>query len=90
MRKTVFGVSDQVRHNQAVQQQNIARGLIFRLKKAEELHYPRSENKGADQLICIFFFAYAKGRFFHDAAHVERDEQRLGVPESACSRPVQG
>ena len=28
-----------------------------------------SENKGADQLICVFVFAYAKSRFSHDAAH---------------------
>ena len=33
------------------------------------------KNKGADQVItaqltCVFVFAYAKSRFFHDAAHI--------------------
>ena len=37
-----------------------------------------SENKGADKLrnnttplICVFVFAFAKGRFPHDAAHIK-------------------
>ena len=50
MRKPVFGVSDQVRHNQSVDLQKIARGLKFRIKEVEGLYYPYSENKGADQL----------------------------------------
>ena len=41
-RKQVFGVSDQVDTNLPVQSQNQA--------KEEELYYPCSENKGADQL----------------------------------------
>ena len=36
--------------NQAVQLQKMARGLKFRIKKVEILHYLCSENKGADQL----------------------------------------
>ena len=36
--------------NQAVQPQKMARGLKFRIKIEEELHYLCSENKGADQL----------------------------------------
>ena len=36
--------------NRAVQPQKMARGLKFRFKEVEELHYPCSENKGADQL----------------------------------------
>ena len=37
-----------------------------------------SGNRGADQLhglqlICAFVFAYAKGRFSHDAAHILKD-----------------
>ena len=36
--------------NQAVQLQKMARGLKFRISKAEGLHYLCSENKGADQL----------------------------------------
>ena len=35
--------------NQAVQSQKQARSLKFRIKE-EEVHYPCSENKGADQL----------------------------------------
>ena len=36
--------------NQAVQLQEMARGLKFRIKGVEGLYYPCSENKGADQL----------------------------------------
>ena len=36
--------------NRAVQSQKMARGLKFRIKVAEGLYYPYSENKGADQL----------------------------------------
>ena len=36
--------------NRAVQPQNMARGLKFRIKIEEELYYPCSENNGADQL----------------------------------------
>ena len=36
--------------NRPVQRQKMARGLNFRIKKEEELHYSCSENKGADQL----------------------------------------
>ena len=35
----------------------------------EGLCFLCSENKGADQLICTFVFAYAKSRFSHDLAH---------------------
>ena len=34
----------------AVQPQKMVRGLKFRIKVVEGLHYPYSENKGADQL----------------------------------------
>ena len=50
MRKPVFGVSDQLQKNRAVQPQKMARGLKFRIKVVEGLYYPYSENKGADQL----------------------------------------
>ena len=62
--------------NQAVQLQKMPRGLKFRIKIEEELHYPCGGNKGADQLrvtaklICVFVFAYAKSRFSRDAAHI--------------------
>ena len=36
--------------NQAVQSQKQARSLKFRIKEEEEVYYPCSENKGADQL----------------------------------------
>ena len=36
--------------NQAVQSQKMARDWKFWIKKVEELYYPCSENKGADQL----------------------------------------
>ena len=52
-RKPVFGVSDQVRQKQAVQRQKMARGLKFRIEKAEGLYYLNIENKAADQL-CSF------------------------------------
>ena len=42
----------------------------------EELYYPSSENKGADQLgtaklICVFVFAYADCWFSHAAAQIK-------------------
>ena len=59
--------------NQAVQLQMMARGLKFRKKEEEGLHYPCRENKGADQLICFFVFAYAKCWFSHDAAQLLKE-----------------
>ena len=50
MRKPVFGVSDQVDTNRAVEPQKMVRDLKFRILVVEGLHYPCSENKGADQL----------------------------------------
>ena len=50
MRKPVFGLSDQVHTNQAVQPKKIARGLKFRINLEKGLYYPCSESKGADQL----------------------------------------
>ena len=50
-RKPVFGVSDHgPTKNQAVQRQKMARGLKFRIEKAEGLYYLNIENKAADQL----------------------------------------
>ena len=71
--------SDTIRH---VQSQKQARSLEFRTLVEEELYYPSSENKGADQLrgyreaivtaklICAFVFAYADCWFSHEAAHI--------------------
>ena len=36
--------------NRAVQAQKQAKSLKFRIQEEEELYYPCSENKGADQL----------------------------------------
>ena len=36
--------------NQAVQSQKQARSVKFRIEEEEEVYYPCSENKGADQL----------------------------------------
>ena len=47
----------------------MVRGLKFRIYEEEGLYYLCSENKGADQLICTFVFAYVNSRFSHDAAH---------------------
>ena len=61
--------------NQAAQSQKQARSLKFRIKE-EEVYYPCSENKGADQLrgtaklICVFVFAYANCWFSHVVAHI--------------------
>ena len=51
--------------------QNMARGLKFQILEEEGLYYLCSENKVPDQLwlTYTFVFAYAKSRFFHDAAH---------------------
>ena len=62
--------------NRPVQSQKQARCLKFRIQE-EKLHYPCSENKGADQLrsntaklICVFVFAKAKIWFSLDAAQM--------------------
>ena len=48
-RKPVFGVSDT--KTRAEKPQKMPRGLKFWIyKEVERLHYPCSENKGADQL----------------------------------------
>ena len=50
VRKLVFGFPTRSDTNQPVQSQKQARGLKFWLYVVEELYYPSSENKGADQL----------------------------------------
>ena len=56
--------------DRAVRPQKMAIDLKLRSKEEDGLYYLCSGNKGADQLICVFVFAYAKGRFSHDAAHI--------------------
>ena len=62
MRKTVFGVSDQVWHKPGCAATEDGGGLKLRIKEEEGLYYLCSENKGADQLrgyrkadLCICF-----------------------------------
>ena len=50
MRKPMFWFPTWSDTNQAVQVQKMARGLKFRIHEVEELYYPCSESKGADQL----------------------------------------
>ena len=50
MRKPSSGYPTKSDTNRAVQSHKMARGLKFRIKVEEGLHYPCSENKGADQL----------------------------------------
>ena len=80
VRKSVFAVSDQVRHKPVCTQQKMARGLRglkFRIEKVEGLYYSCSENKGADQLrgyreadLRLCFRIYVKICFSHDTAHM--------------------
>ena len=39
--------------NRAVQAQNMARDLNFRMYEVKGLYYPSSENKGADLRVCF-------------------------------------
>ena len=50
MRKPTFWFPTWSDTNRAVQPQKMARGLKFRIYVVEEVYYPCSENKGADQL----------------------------------------
>ena len=75
VRKSTIWVPTRSDTNRAVQSQNMVKGWKFWISKVEELYYPCSENKGADQpravtakLICAFVFAYADCWFSHAAA----------------------
>ena len=50
MEKTTMWFPNRFDTNQAAQPQKQARSLKFRIKEEEEVYYPCSENKGADQL----------------------------------------
>ena len=68
----------------------MAKGLVFRILKEEELHNLCSDNKGADHLCgpvrtCAFDFAYAKGKFSHDAAHLRTVVFKIPGPGHFCS-----
>ena len=60
MRKPVFGVSNQVRHNPGcIQPQKMARGLKFRIWVVEGLYYPYSEKQTAS------LFSHMQKSCFH-------------------------
>ena len=71
VRKPVFGVSGQVRHNRAAQPQKMARGLKFCMKRDFTIYVAKTKAlisfAVTAKLICVFVFAYAKSRFSHDA-----------------------
>ena len=50
MRKPTIWVPTRSDTNRPVQSQKMVRGWKFWIKKVQELYYPCSENKGADQL----------------------------------------
>ena len=50
VRKPVFRVSDQIRHEPGCTTTEDDTGLKIRIKEVEGLYYLCSENKGADQL----------------------------------------
>ena len=71
--------------NRPVHAQKQDRSLNFG-KQEEEVHYPCSENKGADQLrnfcnftaklICVIVFAYADCWFSHEATQTQKKTVR--------------
>ena len=54
MRKLTVWFLNRSDTNWSVPSQKMARSLKFWIKKVEELHYPCSENKGADQQSSLF------------------------------------
>ena len=50
MRKPTIWVPTRSDTNQAIQSQKQARSLKFQIEEEEEVYYPSSSNKGADQL----------------------------------------
>ena len=85
MRKTTIWVSDQVRHNQAVQSQKKARSLKFRIKfkKKRDSTIRVVKTKMliscafTAQLICVFVFAYADCWFSNAAAQYSESSGSL-------------
>ena len=70
MRKLSFWFPTWSDTNQAVQLLKMASGFKFRIKIEEGLHYVEKTKAliSIMKLICVFVFAYAKRRFFHDSA----------------------
>ena len=74
-RKRVFGVPNRSDTNRPAKSQKEARKLEFRIFEEDGLYYMCSENKGAEQLICAFVFAYEISDFL-----VRRLKRRL-IPD---------
>ena len=77
MRKPVFGFLTWYDTNQPVQSKKMAKSLEFRIyRKKRDCTIYVAKTKAlisfgvTAKLICVFVFAYAKGRFSHDAAHM--------------------
>ena len=74
MRKPIMWFPTRSDRNQAVHAEKQEWGWKFCIQKVEELFYPCSENKGADQLcsadLRLCFFIYANCLVFHDAAQI--------------------
>ena len=58
-RKLVFGFPTRSDTNWPVQLQKMARSLKFQIKEDEELYYPSSKNKDADQ-VCSYCTAHLR------------------------------
>ena len=93
VRKPVFGVSDQVQQNWAVQSQKMARGSKFCISELEGLCTIYLAKTKAlisfpvtAKLFCVFFFAYAQRRFSHDDAHMKTlpEWTDLTLPVDLC------
>ena len=76
MRKPTFWFPTSSDTNQAVQLHKIARDLKFRFRKKRDRTINVAKTKAlitfvvTAKLICVFVFAYAKGLFSHDVAHI--------------------
>ena len=68
MRKPTIWVPTRYDTNRAVQSQKMVTGWKFWIEKVEELYYPCSKNKGADQLHSAFVFAFVDCWFSHAEA----------------------
>ena len=82
MRKSVFGVSDQVRHKPGctatedglrLEISDLGKiGIVLSLQQKKAL----ISFTVTVQMICAFVFAHAKNRLSHDAAHIKMDSCR--------------
>ena len=79
-----LGVSPKYNTNWAVQPQEVARGLKFRIEEVRGLYYV-AKNKGADQLhgccaaVLLLCFCICKFRFSHDSANMELNLLKMEI-----------